>query len=341
MKRSVVPDGSRRRSGHPALAGIIIGIVMAAAAIALIIGLPSIGHQSRASGTTALPAVAAPPAPAASDLAFDGTLVARTEWTDHTGSHVVILSRTASALQARHYRESPGGPVLVAEHVEPLPADTYAAGFYRDGVWASDLVGDGNQEALFACYVDASPDPGPKRLALFVFAGDGLLSMSGSTRYDPAIGERVAPIATSDDAMRAAPAGIQAEAARLWSEAQFDLAEPEAFAGFFKVMRLDGATFHGDGPAWDMVVLPQYVLFKYAGAESYSMIHYASIATADTSVIMEGSGEVEAWNHKFRITIAEEPVVAPHGESYPYTVTIDWSDGTRLHGWGAPAAPSS
>jgi len=341
MKKLGTPTGTSRRKGHPALAGVIIGTIVAAVAMVLIIGLPSIRLQSPASGTAAMPADTAAPAAPVSDIAFNGTLVAKTEWTDRAGSHVVILSRTASTLEARHYGEAQSGPVLVAEHIEALPAETYAAGFYRDGVWASDMVGDGNQEALFACYVDASPDPGPKRLALFVFAGVGTLSMSGLTRYDPASGVRVAPTATSDDAMRAAPAGIQTEAVRLWSEAQFDLAEPEAFAGFFDVMRLDGAEFHGDGPAWDMVVLPQYVLFKYAGAESYSIIRYASITKADTSVVMEGSGEVEAWNHKFRITIAEEPVVAPHGESYPYTVTIDWSDGTRLHGWGAPASPSS
>jgi hypothetical protein len=314
---------------------------VAAVAIIVYMSLLSVKRQVTAPTAVAAPVETAAQESESSTIAFNDTLVARTDWTDGSGSHVVILSRTESGLEARHYRQSPTGPILVAEHVETLPAGVYAAGFYRDGVWASDMVGDGNQEALFAYYIDASSEPGPKRLVLVVFAGDGALSMNGSTRYDPATGERVAQTATIDDAMRAAPAGIQSEATRLWNEAQFDLAEPAAFPGFYDVMHLDGAEFHGGGPSWGMVVLPQFVLFKYSSAQTYSVIKYAAITRSDTSVVLEGSGDVDAWNHKFRITVTENPVVAPQGETHPYTVTIDWSDGTRLQGWGEPARPSS
>lgn len=341
MKRSSTSSHDRLRKGHPAVAGVIVGIVVVAVAIIVYIGPPSVKRQVTAPTAVAAPVEAAAQESKPGTIAFNGTLVARTEWTDSSGSHVVILSRTESTLEARHYSQSQTGSMLVAERVEPLPADTYAAGFYRDGVWASDMAGDGDQEALFAYHVDASPEPGPKRLALVVFAGDGTLSINGSTRYVPATGDRVDATATIDDAMRAAPSGIQSEAMRLWNEAQFDLAEPAAFPGFYDVMQLDGAELHGDGPSWVMVLLPQYALFKYSDAQGYSVIKYTSITRSDLSVVLEGSGDVDAWNHKFRITVAEEPMIAPHGETYPYTVIIDWSDGTRLHGWGEPARPSS
>ncbi|HUW71396.1 MAG TPA: hypothetical protein VMX33_14305 [bacterium] len=341
MKKSSTPNHDRPRKGHPAVAGVIVGIIVVAVAIIVYMGLPSVKRHVTAPTAVAAPVETAAQESESSTIAFNGTPVARTEWTDGSGSHVVILSRTESTLEARHYSQSRTGSTLVAERVEPLPDDTYAAGFYRDGVWASDMAGDGNQEALFAYYIDASSEPGPKRLVLVVFAGDGTLSMNGSTRYDPATGERVAQTATIDDAMRAAPAGIQSEAMRLWNEAQFDLAEPAAFPGFYDVMRLDGAEFHGDGPSWVMVVLPQFVLFKYSSTQTYSVIKYAAITRSDTSVVLEGSGDVDAWNHKFRITVTEEPIIVPHGETYPYTVIIDWSDGTRLQGWGEPARPSS
>ena len=330
MKASSTQSRKKAGKGHPALAGILVGVIVSAIAIFLLVGLPSIEHRAQPAAPEPAQAQdqATPSATAPAGIAFNGTLVARTEWSDSAGSHVVVLSRTASTLEARHFRDTTAGPILVAEHVQTLPADAAAAGFYRDGVWASDMVGDGNQEAMLAYSIDPSPEPGPKQLVLVVFAGDRTLSIHGSTRYDPATGQRSPPTMNLDEAMAAAPAGIQAKAEELWREAQFDLAEPAAFAGFSGIMRLDGAEFHGDGPVWSMVVLPQYILFKYAAAGSYSVINYSSITTSDGSVIIEGAGEVEAWNHKFRITITDN------------TITVDWSDGTRLQGVGG-VAPSS
>lgn len=340
MKTAATHGPRKSGKGHPALAGIVVGLIVSAVAILLLVGLPSLEHRPRAETPAPAQDSVAPEASPAAGIAYNGMLVARTEWIDSEGSHVVVLSKTDSTLEARHFRSAQGGPFLVAEHVAAVPANAAAAGFYRDGVWASDMAGNGNEEAMFAYYVDPDAEPGPKQLVLVVFAGDRELSIRGSTRYDPATGQRIPAVTHIDEAVAAAPSGIQAQAAGLWSEAQFDLAEPAPFPGFSGVLRLDGAQFHGEGPAWSMVVLPQYMLFKYATAQDYSVIKYASITTQDGSIVFEGSGDVESWNHKFRITVTEGAATAPNGTTYPYAMTVDWSDGTRLQGWGGPA-PSS
>jgi len=134
--------------------------------------------------------------------------------------------------------------------------------------------------------------------------------------------------------MLAAPGALRSAALELWAEAQFDLAEPPAYAGFFPRRRFAGATFSEDDPSWTMTVLPQYLLLKLASEEKAAVIRYESIRSDGQILVIEGKGEIAAWIHGFRVSLSETPVTAPHGELYSCTATVDWSDGTRLSGWG-------
>jgi len=278
--------------------------------------------------------------PPRADTPYKGTLVAWARWQDVTGEHLVILSRAAIGLEALHYRRVAEDFELLAEHkAQPEATATEAtAVFFRDGIRTGDADGDGVGEAIFAYHIDENPAPGPKRLALITFTGDQTLSISGNTRFDPADGTSSAPATKPDEAMRAAPEPLRVAALQLWDEAQFDLAEPPAYAGFFPYRHFADAAFSGDDPAWTLTVLPQYLLLKLATEGKASVIQYESIRAEGQALVLEGKGEIEAWSHGFRVTIVEERVTAPHGEEFPFSATVDWSDGTRLSGWGNLAA---
>jgi len=274
--------------------------------------------------------------PPGEDTPYKGALVAWVRWNDDAGEHLVILSRTEAALEALHYRRSAAGFELMAEYsAQPDSAAPEAtAAFFRDGIRAGDTDGDGFGEAMFAYYIDEDPAPGPKKLTLVTFTGNQKLSIQGNTRFDPADGASAAPVTRPDDAMLAAPRALRRAALDLWSEAQFDLTEPPAYADFFPHRRFAGATFSGDDPSWSLAVLPQYLLLKLATEEKAAVIRYESIRAEGQALVIEGKGEIEAWSHAFRVTITEERISAPHGETFPFSATVDWSDGTRLSGWG-------
>ncbi len=241
-----------------------------------------------------------------------------------------------AGIQARHYLNDGSGWSLAAERFDPMPAGA-VAGYYGDAPWVGDFDGDGLGEALAAYWIDESPEAGAKRLALLAFTAGAIACVDGSTRYDPADAPRVAPRAVAGDGWAALPAAIRGEAARLWSAAQFDLAEPPAFPDFAGHARFDGAALKGENPFWNLTVLPPYALLEIASEGSPAVIRYASIAEGEDGLVIDGDGEVGGWSHRFRITIREQPVVAPDGSSYPLSVTIDWSDGTRYSGWGSLA----
>lgn len=343
----------KRTTRKPIAAGIFAGMFAAAAAIWAITTYWPREAPDPMESTTVQPAPAAPDAPVGfsilegpqpgQDTPYDGVLVAWTRWSDDAGEHVAILSKESETLEALHYGRTAAGFELLAGHsARPDPAAPEAtAAFFRDGVRAGDADGDGLGEAMFAYYFDEDPGPGPKPLALIAFTGDRTLSMSGTTRYDPADAAPAAPVTRLDDAMQAAPEAIRDAASRLWAEAQFDLAEPPAYADFFPHRRFAGATFSGDDPSWSLTVLPQYVLLKLASEEKAAVINYESIRANGRGLIIEGKGEIEAWSHGFRVTVIEEPITAPHGQEYPFSATVDWSDGTRLSGWGNLAVDST
>ena len=278
--------------------------------------------------------------PPGSDTPYKGTLVAWVRWKDIAGEHLVILSRATATLEALHYSRNAAGFELRAEHsaMPNAAVPEAAAAFFRDGIRSGDADGDGLGEAMFAYYLDEAPGPGPKSLSLISFSGDKTLSIHGRTRFDPVDGSSVAPVTRLDDDMSAAPEALRSAALELWAEAQFDLAEPPAYPGFFPHRRFDGATFSGDEPFWTLTILPQYLILKLASEKKASVIRYETIRADGSGLIIEGKGEIEAWSHAFRVTIIETPVTAPHGELFPFTATIDWSDGTRLSGWGSLAA---
>lgn len=342
MKKKLPQKTSRK----PVLAGILIGVAAAVAAIWAITTYwpqktPDSIAEPAAQSIPALPELpegfsileAPPPG---DDTPYQGMLVAWVRWNDGTGEHLVILSRVAASLQALHYNRMAAGFQLLASHsVQPDSATPEAtAAFFRDGIRAGDADGDGLGEAMFAYYIDEKPAPGPKRLTLVAFTGNQKLSIQGNTRFDPADGASAAPVTRPDDAMLAAPKPIRRAALELWSEAQFDLAEPPAYADFFAHRRFAGAMFSGDDPFWSLTVLPQYMLLKLATEKKAAVIRYESIRADGKTLVIEGKGEIEAWSHAFRVTITEERVTAPHGEAFPFSAAIDWSDGTRLSGWG-------
>jgi len=352
----------KKSTKRPVALGIVVGVVVAGAGI-----YAGTVFWSRNSAEPVAEPVTAPvpPQPEAprlfatlegtppgSDTPCDGEPVAWTRWSDVDGEHLVIVSRSVSlarpdyddlasggstvAIAARHYLYSSGGPEVIAERLESTspgaPGSTGAV--YKDGVWAGDADGDGRGEALFAYYIDDRTEPGPKRLVLVAFTGDRQLTMSGETRYDPADSSRIAFSTRLGDGMAAAPEALRASALRLWDESQFDLAEPPAYPGFFAYHRFDGAVFQGDAPFWTLTMLPQYMLLSVNRGEKPSVIRYENIRPGDAGLLVEGKGEVEAWSHGFRVTVTEAETAAPDGTKHPFSAIVDWSDGTRLSGWG-------
>jgi hypothetical protein len=342
MKKKSPQKSSRK----PVAVGMLVGMAAAAAAIwALTTYWPR--RVPDAIAEPAAQSIPVPPElprgfstlegpPPGADTPYKGTLVAWVRWNDDTGEHMVILSSVPPSLEALHYRRAAAGFELLSEHsAQPAGSAPEArAAFFRDGIRAVDSDGDGLGEAMFAYYIDEDPAPGPKTLTLITFTGNRTLSIQGNTRFDPADGTSAAPVTRPDDAMLVASAPLRAAALELWAEAQFDLAEPPAYADFFPHRRFTGATFSGDDPFWTLAVLPQYLLLKLATEEKAAVIRYESIRAEGQTLVIEGKGEIEAWSHGFRVTLVETPVTAPHGEVFPFSATVDWSDGTRLSGWG-------
>lgn len=363
---------ARSGSGAAVAAGVIIGLALAAAAIWAMIRFMPAREAEKAIVEDAPAAASEPSAPAGysavrgpapgSEAPYDGELLAYARWLDTAGEHLVILSAlrpadgpasaavssaetaeitetaeaTDSGVQVRSYLLGGSGWALAAERFDPMPAGA-TAGYYGDAPWTGDFDGDGLGEALAAYWIDESPDAGAKRLSLLAFTAGAIASVDGSTRYDPADAPRLTPSAVGGEGWAALPAAIRGEAARLWSAAQFDLAEPPAFPDFARHARFDGAVLKGENPFWTLTVLPPYALLQIASEASPAVIRYTSISDGEAGLVIDGAGEVGGWSHRYRITILERPAVAPDGATYPLTVTIDWSDGTRYSGWGSLA----
>lgn len=336
--------------------GVIIGLALAAGAVWAMLRFMPAREEAETIVEEAPASAAEPAAPVGysavrgpapgADTPYDGELLAFARWADAEGEHLVALSalrpRAGSAsvaeagVQARQYANAGSGWALAAERFDPMPADA-VAGYYGDAPWTGDFDGDGLGEAIAAYWIDESPEAGAKRLSLLAFTAGAIAGVDGSTRYDPADAPRLPPRAVAGDGWADLPAEIRGEAARLWSDAQFDLAEPPAYPDFARYARFDGAVLKGENPFWTLTVLPPYALLEIASEPDAAVIRYASIASGEAGLVIDGDGEVGGWSHRFRITIEERPIVAPDGASYPLSVTIDWSDGTRYSGWGSLA----
>ncbi|MBN2874713.1 MAG: hypothetical protein JXM71_06420 [Spirochaetales bacterium] len=280
------------------------------------------------------------PAP---ESGYAGSLVAYTRWEDASGDNLVVLSKetaeTGAVLHAYHFRGTSDEPVWTHEDgawscEQSDSAAVAEAGFYRDGVWADDYDGDGLGEAMFAYRVDCSAGTGPFRLELLVVGGPEVLAMHGTTRVDPVDAPRTAASVRHDDSMAAAPESLRSEAQRLWNDAQFDLAVPAAYPGFYDYMRYDGVVLRGENPPWALELLPQYMILDLFGDAARTAISYDSITPGDGELVIEGSGKLEAWDHGFRVRIIENPTPAPDGKTYEFEAVVEWSDGTRRTGWG-------
>ena len=275
------------------------------------------------------------------DERYEGTLVAWARWIDTSGEHLVVLSGVARdpggstvAIHARHYRKVSGVIEIVDELSDgPAPeAKEAAAGFYREDVFISDLDADGLGEAMFAYSVDSPTESVARRLELVVFMHDRRLSIHGTARHDRIDAPVVAAVSLPDQTMSDADPRIRDEATALFGEAQYELATPPPFPGFLPHARFDGASFRGDEPPWSLTMLPSFIAFTKGGETA--ALRYESISLDGDTMTVEGTGLVEAWTHKFRITLVDEPVLAPDGTRFRYTATMEWSDGTRLSGWG-------
>ncbi len=284
------------------------------------------------------------------DTPYNGTMIDWLRWTDALGTHIVIVSEVTglsllegypnrTTLQARHYLESSDGNKLVGRWVDSVdtPVKGIKALLYRDSIWAYDLDADGFGEVFLAYHIDDAPETGPKRLGLVVFSHDETYGIRGSTRYDPTGRLRIAATTVPGPAFSEAPPYIRDEALKLWSEVQFHLAEPPSFPGFADLMQFDGANFSGFDPVWSLILLPSHMELTMGSNVISAAISYTSLSRQGRSVIIEGSGIVEAWNHTFRVTIIDEPYTSPGGQKFQYGAIMEWSDGTRLAGWGNTA----
>lgn len=294
-----------------------------------------------------------PPGP---ETPYPGSLAAYARWADDAGEALAIVwtepleaasaERTDSVepvardgavrVGARLYRQAAAGWTLAAERAETTGL---AAGLYRDGLWPGDYDGDGRGEALLAYWTSLTPEPGPRRLSVATVADGGIFLAEGTTRFYPPAGKadakpRAASTRLLDGVFARAPEALRTEAARLWDEAQYDLAEPSAHPDFHAHERFDGATLQGTERNWRLVVLPAYMELSLDGDAETAAIRYESIRAEDGGLVAEGKATIEGWEHAFRVSIAERPVKAPDGIEYPLEATLDWSDGTRLAGWG-------
>ncbi len=271
---------------------------------------------------------------------YEGELVSYARWMDASGDNLVILSKAslpASQLYILQYRGNGSMPVRVfSDSAQGCEAGGEAA-FQGNGIWVGDVDMDGYGEAMVLYHVDCAPGSGPMRLELLVLGQKEPMAIHGSTRLDPAAGPRVSPVTLPDEGLLSAAEAVRAEALELWQEAQFDLAQPPSWPGFFEHRRFDAAVFHGDEPFWSLTVLPQYMLLSMPGEEVPAAIRYTSIMAADGGLVIEGSGEIGGWTHGFRVSVKEEATTAPGGGVFPLSATVDWSDGTRLLGWGSLA----
>jgi hypothetical protein len=269
--------------------------------------------------------------------AYEGTIVTWKRWLDAGGEHLLVASRTDSAaINARHYIKSDGTIKLSDELVDGIYQENGkpAAGFYRDEIFVADLDDDGRGEAMLVYYVDPATSPAARRLELIVFMNNSRLVIHGTTRQDNIDTPPMAAITLPEQSLLEAPGIIREEAMELFSEAQYELALPPPFPGFLPHIRFDGARFRGDEHPWSLTIFPAFMVFTKEGESD--AIHYESIAIEGGTTIIEGSGTVEAWVHKFRVSLVEKPGLAPDGTQFQYTATMEWSDGTRLSGWGGP-----
>ncbi len=278
-----------------------------------------------------------PPGP---ETPYPGSLAAYARWADDAGEALVVVWTERheggdALVGARLYRDGSSGWALVAERAEAAGTE---AGLYRDGLWPGDYDGDGRGEALLAYWASPGPAPGPRRLSVATVSDAGVFLAQGMTRFYPPEREPGARSRAADRLLDGVfarvPEATRNEAARLWEEAQYDLAEPTAHPGFHGHERFDGATLQGTERGWRLVMLPAYMELSLGGAAETAVIRYESIRADGDGLVAEGKATVEGWEHAFRVTIAERPVKAPDGTEYPLEATLDWSDGTRLAGWG-------
>jgi len=272
-----------------------------------------------------------------SEEPYEGLIVSWKRWMDASGEHLLVVSRTESAaINARLYTRSNGSIVLNDEIVDGiyLADGKPSAGLYRDEIFVTDLDDDGYGEAAIVYYVDPGTDSEARRLELVVFVHDKRLLIHGTTRHEKINSPTLTALTNSEPAMSEANEKIRGEAMELFSEAQYELAIPPPFPGFLPHIRFDGALFRGDEPPWSLTILPAFMAFTKEGESA--AIKYESISAEGDTIIIEGSGTVEAWAHKFRVTLVEKPGLARDGTKFQYTATMEWSDGTRLSGWGGP-----
>ena len=269
---------------------------------------------------------------------YEGELVSYARWMDASGDNLIILSKSglpASRLHILQYRGNESVPFRVFSDGAEGCGTGGTAAFYGNGIWVGDADLDGYGEAMVLYHVDCAPGTGPLRLELVVLGQKEPMAIHGGTRLDPIAGPRVPPVTLPDEGLLAATEAVRAEAMALWKDAQFDLAKPPSWPGFFEYQRFDGALFRGDEPLWSLTVLPQYMLLSMPGVEGPAAIRYTSILAADGGLVIEGSGEIGGWTHGFRVSVKQETTKAPDGGEFPLSATIDWSDGTRLLGWGS------
>lgn len=300
--------------------------------------------------------------PPGDDTPHPGRLAAYARWIDAAGEALALAwieeleirpdlepalagadGHTALAVGARLYRLGAEGPRLVAERVEaqdPLRPGL-SAGLYRDGLWPGDYDGDGIGEVIITYWMSMTKEPGPRRLVAAALSDSGAEAAAGTTRFDPPTGRRSPPGRLGPGAFAASGEALRAEAARLWDEAQFDLAEPPAHPAFYAHRRFDGASFQGTERHWRLVILPPYMVLSLDGDAELAVIRYDSISADEGGFVAEGKATVEGWEHGFRVSLAKAPARAPDGTEHPYSAVVDWSDGTRLSGWGGLAEDKS
>lgn len=340
---------ARRRSKVGAAFGLVVGIALALAgawvAYSYLVPRPSAEAMPEPAPTLVVPEApkgyrrlaGPPPGP---ETPYPGSLAAFARWVDDVGEALAVVWTERpeggdALVGARLYRNGTSGWILVTERAEEGGTE---AGLYRDGLWPGDYDGDGKGEALLAYWTSPTTEPGPRRLSVATVSDAGIFLAQGMTRfYPPARGADERPRAADrllDGVFARVPEATRNEAARLWEEAQYDLAEPAAHPDFHGYERFDGATLQGTERGWRLVMLPAYMELSLDGAAETAAIRYESIRADDGGLVAEGKATVEGWEHAFRVTIAERPVKAPDGTAYPLEATLDWSDGTRLAGWG-------